>query len=414
MANRKLAVGLLATLLVAFSSSDLLRLAAAEAPSCVAPAHPDSNAPVEIPIRVANNHVYLRMCVGGEARWFWLDTGAERSILDLAAADSLHLSKRGETHSTGMGPGSTTGAKIKGGEVFLPERPSMRVAVPTALPVGTGGLQGESVAGIVGGDFIEQAVLVIDYANQRMRILDPGSFQYAGPGARLPLKLVHGIPHVRGDLVLADGGVISTDFSIDVGATRSLALTKPFVEANHLLSRVGPTIYRPAGSGMGGVAWGHLGRVAAVRLGGIELPSVITALYGDAAGVFTSGSQFQANIGGEILRRFVVSIDYKHKAIVLEPNGVTDPFETDMSGAWYQGDETAGGLRVRDPLPDSPAAIAGLADGDIVLAIDGRSPLEMDSAERHRVMERDGATVVLKVLHDGAEREVRLVLRRLI
>jgi len=85
-----------------------------------------------------------------------------------------------------------------------------------------------------------------------------------------------------------------------------------------------------------------------------------------------------------------------------------------MSGAWYQSDETAGGLRVRDPLPESPAAIAGLADGDIVLAIDGRSPLKMDSAERRRVMERDGATLVLKVRHDGAEREVRLVLRRLI
>jgi PDZ domain-containing protein len=404
----------LAALVVAFSLGQPRPLLAAGESPCAVSSHPDSKSPVEIPIRVANNHVYLQMCVGGAERWFWLDSGAARSILEIALADSLHLSKVGEARSTGMGAGSTQGAKIQGGEIFLAERPALHVTASTALPIPPGGLQGEPVAGIVGGDFIQLGVIEIDYANQRMRIHDPGSFRYAGPGTRLPLKLEGGRPHVKGALVLADGGVISTDFSIDLGATRSLALTKPFVEANHLLSRVGPTLYRPAGQGMGGVAWGHLGRVAALRLGDIELSSVITALFGDSAGVFTTGSQFQANIGGEILRRFVVILDYAHKEMILERNGVTDPFETDMSGAWYQPDGATGDLRVRDPLSGGPAAQAGLMDGDIILAIDGRPTREMDADARRRAMERDGATVVLKVRRNGAELDLRLLLRRLI
>lgn len=393
------------------SSRPLVR---AQEAMCVETARPDSGKPIEVPILIANNHVYFKMCLGADQHWFWLDSGAPRSILAMAVADSLGLAKGHETHSGGMGPGVTTGAEIRGTEIFLAGRPSLRVSVPTALPIGSGGLQGEPVAGIVGGDFIRQSVLQIDYANKRMAIFDPNSFRETGAGARLPLSFKNSTPHVQGDLVLADGGVISTDFSIDLGATRSLALTKPFVEANHLLGRVGPTIYRPAGSGMGGVAWGYLGRVAALRLGPVELSSVITALYGDSAGVFSTGSQFQANIGGEILRRFVVTLDYTHKQLILQPNGVTDPFEVDMSGAWYQDDPATGGLKVRDPLPESAAARAGLVDGDVILTIDGRLPSEMDVDTRRHVMERDGATVILKVLHDHTERDVRLTLHRIV
>jgi len=382
--------------------------------ACGTPVQADRAAPVQLPIRVANNHVYFKMCVAGTARWFWLDSGAERSILDMAVADALGLSKGRETRSNGMGPGSTAGAEIKGAEIFLAERPSLRVAPSTALPVGSGGFQDEPITGIVGGDFIRQAVLEIDYVQQRMRVYDPGAFHYAGKARPIRLTLVNGRPHIRGELVLADGGIISADCHIDIGATRSLALTKPFVESNQLLSRVGPTIFRPAGAGMGGVAWGYLGRVASLRLGDVQLASVITALFGDSAGVFSSGTQFQANIGGEILRRFVVTLDYTHGQLMLEPNGVTDSFETDMSGAWYQIDEATGGLRVRDPLPQSAADRAGLVDGDLIVSIDGRLPREMDVDARRQTMERDGATVVLRVRRDGADRDVKLILRRLI
>jgi membrane-associated protease RseP (regulator of RpoE activity) len=62
-------------------------------------------------------------------------------------------------------------------------------------------------------------------------------------------------------------------------------------------------------------------------------------------------------------------------------------------------------LTVMDVVPESPAAEAGLARGDVIVAIDGRPATSaLLSADR-----APGRTVTLRILRDGTERDVRLV-----
>ena len=78
-------------------------------------------------------------------------------------------------------------------------------------------------------------------------------------------------------------------------------------------------------------------------------------------------------LGGEILRRFTVTVDYSRSRIILEPNAqLATPMEFDMSGislAAVESDPST--YRVRTLIEQSPATEAGVAVGDLLTAIDG-------------------------------------------
>lgn len=82
-------------------------------------------------------------------------------------------------------------------------------------------------------------------------------------------------------------------------------------------------------------------------------------------------------IGGEILRRFKITVNYSRRQIILEPNEkFPDAYEFDMSGASLAaGGEDFKVFKVRSLIEDSPATEAALQVGDAITAIDGR-PLE--------------------------------------
>jgi serine protease Do len=72
-----------------------------------------------------------------------------------------------------------------------------------------------------------------------------------------------------------------------------------------------------------------------------------------------------------------------------------------------------GGALVSDVTPGGPAAKAGITRGDIILAVDGDT-VEATNNLQVRISESaPGATVRLKVLHDGKTREVSLQLGEL-
>src|SRR4029078_2660778 len=84
--------------------------------------------------------------------------------------------------------------------------------------------------------------------------------------------------------------------------------------------------------GVGGGMFADVGRVAALKLGAVQLSRPITQPAG-AAGAMTGTAEWVGNMGGEIRRRFTVYLDYSNKRIILERHERTDePFEADMAG----------------------------------------------------------------------------------
>lgn len=372
--------------------------------------------PVSVPIEVSNNHVYIRACYGTLMLWFLLDTGAGNSLLNLATAESLGVDLGQRFEARGAGAGTSRGAQLAGVSVVLPEVAGTQIEVSAALALDDlAAFEGRPVHGILGYNFIAAYVLGIDYQRQRLLLHDRAAFRYAGTGTRLPITLPGNHPHLRAELLLDDGGRVAGDFVVDVGSSLAVALTKPLVEAHRLLERTGPTIQRPAGRGVGGSARPHIGRVAELRLGNQVVRRPVTMLHGDSAGVFSTATYFEGNIGGDVLRRFLVYFDYGRPEMILQPNGgAAEPFETDMSGLQIATDSAFTRVKVIYSTPRTPAAEAGLQVGDIIAAVDGRPVRSLELERVRRLFRLADSSYSLTIRRDGAERVVQLRTRRLV
>jgi C-terminal processing protease CtpA/Prc len=124
----------------------------------------------------------------------------------------------------------------------------------------------------------------------------------------------------------------------------------------------------------------------------------------------------QGSIGGEILRRFEVIIDYPHQKLYLKPNRyLKDPIYYNRAG-----------LEIVAPMPDfpyflvgqiergSPADLAGLKPQDQLVSINGAPVSEYSLGEIQLFFrKRAGTKVWVSFRREGqAEvQRVRLVLR---
>jgi PDZ domain/Aspartyl protease len=391
-----------------------LLAAAPHAPACTTPA-PAASYPIHVPIEVSSNHVYVKVCLGDRELQFILDTGAGQSFFDMGVARGASVELGAHFTGRGAGAGTIDGAGVINGAITLE---GTRLSVPIAAALDLSGLpprEGHAIDGILGYNFIEQYVVAVDYVRRELRLFDAARFDYAGPGTSLPITFANNHPVVETSLRLANGDTVAGQFVVDVGAGSALALTRPFVEANQLRTRITPTVRRVSGGGVGGTVVTDVGRVAALRLGELELHDVVTALYGDSAGVMSGNGSWIGNIGGDVLRRFTVFLDYRHKRIILEPHATTsEPFEADMSGVAFTLATGSGRIVVADILRNSPASEAGLAPGDTVVAIDGVAPSEVKLRELRQRLYHEGVEVELTLMRGGAAKTVRLKTRRLI
>ena len=386
--------------------------------ACAKPATTAAPAPVRstatvVPIQIVNNHVHLRLTSGGREVPMIYDTGAGITLLDIPVAESLGLKLGQPVNLGGAGSTPVRAFAIEGGKLFLPQDSSFQVTPVIAFGMRLAQFEGIPIGGILGADFTRQAVVQLDYAGQRM-ILHPRDFRYAGNGTRIPITFREGHPHAVGEVILADSTRLAADCIIDVGASSALFFTKPFVEKHRLRERVGPTIRRRSGRGVGGSSWATLGRVAGLRLGNVEVRSPVVAMYGDSAGVNSTNS-FECNVGGEVLRRFNVYFDYGRREMILEPTAaISEPFEADMSGAAFQLDTAARGIRILDLMPRGPAETVGLREEDVILSVDGRPAIEFGMEALRRRLRRPGGEVEFRVQRGQEQHTIRLPLRRLI
>ncbi len=118
----------------------------------------------------------------------------------------------------------------------------------------------------------------------------------------------------------------------------------------------------------------------------IQMP--LDTLADQKRGAF-AGSEFSGNIGGGILKRFVVTFDYDRKVMYLQPmRGPGADLDTfDRAGMWFNEGPT--GFVIVDVTKGTPAANAGLMKGDLITAVDGTPAKSIKLYELRRRL-RDG------------------------
>ena len=389
-------------------------LAQAPKPDCSATAAPRPVLPATIPIELHGNHVALWVCRGDKPLMFVLDTGAGNSIFDLGTAKSFGATLTSPFRATGAGAGSVEAAYVQNEFVVVPGA-SITVPLSAAIDLAAvAGPEGSSMQGILGADFISRYILALDYHRMEMRLYDRATFAYDGPGTIVPFTLGGAFIHVRADVGLADGTQLPGEFIVNVGSSLALALSKPFVERNHLHDRVGPTVFRPSGRGVGGPSMASVARVATLKVGGVEVKQPIVYLYGDSAGIFSSSSGGDGNIGGDILRRYTVYFDYAARHMIWEAHEATnEPFESDMSGLQLAVERDGSGYSV-DFVVEKFGGELGMKKGDIVVAVDGKPATSAALDDLRQRFRRVGEHIAFTVKRGNTPVVFTLVTRRLV
>jgi hypothetical protein len=249
---------------------------------------------------------------------------------------------------------------------------------------------GRDIDGIVGGEFIQQFVVSLDYQARTLTLHEPRSFTYGGSGQTLPIEFTpNHHPIVPATVTPLDGKPIEHRFLLDTGSAGALVLHTPFVTEHALVTPTHNTIRAIGVAGAGGRVSARVGRVAALQIGSFTLHNPITMFAQDSGGAFAN-SALAGNIGGRIANRFRLILDYGRRRIILEPSPRFDePFARAYSGVALRAD----GLdyrtfRVKEVLEDSPATDAGIEVADVVTAVDGIAASHFTLTSLNELLER--------------------------
>lgn len=134
-----------------------------------------------------------------------------------------------------------------------------------------------------------------------------------------------------------------------------------------------------------------------------------------ATGGLFGSDAWMGNLGGELWRRFAVTIDAAGGALYLEPQAaLAEPFAGPRSGlvARWTGER----FDVLDVVGGSPAEQAGVRRGESLLAVQGRELAATNAIWlRTQLAGEPGTSVVLRLRGaSGQERVVTMVLRELV
>jgi hypothetical protein len=361
------------------------------------------------------NHRLIRLTgrMGGREVRLHLDTGFPYDGIVLFGGpevDAMDLPYSGKIQVGGAGgPEPILADHALGQTIDLPGLRLTEQAV-TVLPYDS--LRGRAfsdVDGTIGGSLFNHLVVAIDFEQREIRLTDPATFEYSGPGEGLSVGVRPDLQRtVQVDVEAVDGTRSTLDVCLDLGASHVLSINLGAVEG---MTVPGNAVETSLGVGLAGEERGHVGRVRRLTLGDFVLEDVVTSF---SASPWLQEIEGQGNLGSQALQRFHVVFDFARDRMYLEPNSrFRDPFEFSMSGLGLMRAE--GGLvEVVSVIDDSPGNEAGLQVGDVITALDGVPLPEIGGEELNAILKEEGRVVNLTITRSGEEMAVHLHLRRIV
>ena len=250
---------------------------------------------------------------------------------------------------------------------------------------------GARIDGVIGYSLLNRYILKIDYDDQEITICSQGTIKYPR-GGHLLRPFIRTLPVHSAQL--KDHRRIRSRFLFDIGAGLSLVLSQDF-ETDSSVIRKKRKRFPIEAHGVGGKLDMEMTLVKDFRLGPYRFRNLPTMIFEDEFNV-TSYPYLGGLIGNQILKRFNLIVNYQRREIHLKPNSLyREPFEYSYSGMeLYYVD---GNIVVGSIVEGSPAAVAGLEEGDIVVAID-------NNANQNFTQYKKALT--------SARKRVRLIIRR--
>ncbi|WP_257658601.1 aspartyl protease family protein [Parapedobacter lycopersici] len=262
---------------------------------------------------------------------------------------------------------------------------------------------GTRIDGVIGYSLFSRYIVKIDYDVNEIEICSPGTIRYPRGGHLLrPFIRTLPIQSAR----VRDNHPITTRFLYDVGAGLALVLSRDF-EQDSAVIRKSRKRFQIQAHGVGGKLAMEMTMVKEFRLGPFRFRNVPTMVFDDVYNV-TSYPYLGGLIGNQLLKRFNTIFNYEKREIYLKPNSLyREPFERAYSGLelFYIN----GAIVVGSIIPGSPADIAGLKEGDVVIAINNDASQNFVQYKKTLMVARRRVSFIVQRKDELLEIQVKLL-----
>jgi len=361
-----------------------------------------------IPIELVDNHVYLSLMLNGKGPYrFIYDTGGA-NIVDPAVAQEIGAAGHGSIQGGGVGSTTESVSFAKVATMHIGDatvRDQLFGVAPTRM--GFGISSGRPVDGLIGFEVLSRFITTFDYAGKSVTLAMPGNAPSAPSGSKTSPWVLDG----RQPQFACSIDGIDTQCTLDTGARDSITLFGPFLTAHPQIMPATLTGIGVNGFGFGGPAFGKLGRIQSVAFGGFTLSNVIGDFTTQTKGAFAEPF-VAANVGGNLFRRFTLTLDYGKQTMTLTPNAAFDePDSYERAGLFLLN--RGGKYLVLDVRPGTPAAAAGIVKGDTLVSVDGKPASDMSLQQVRELFYGAPGTAIRFTVSgkDGTSRDVIVTLR---
>lgn len=395
---------------------------------------------IKIPFKLYNNLTVIPLTLNNVKLNFLLDTGVENTILfSLEETDSIDLNNVKKIKILGLGSGEPIdGLHSKGNRLFVNDFKDYSHDLYIILDQNINFSQqmGIPIHGIIGYDFFKNNIIEINYRSKQVIIHNPkkntdknlSSFQ------KIPFQLELSKPYIQTTIELNNLNY-KTKMLVDSGGTDAAWL----FESGQIKC---PELFYEdfLGKGFSGDIFGKRSRVNAITIGNSALINPTVSFPDNESLKHVSMvSGRNGSIGAGILKRFDVVFDYKNHYLYLKKNSnFEDSFNYNMSGIEIiqegsqlveerintNGFETSNKIEVNlsddmnrgfryhfvlkpkyqitNVRDNSPAKLAGIEKGDIILKINGVHAYKYELQSINNIFqEEEGKTIKLEIERNG-------------
>jgi predicted aspartyl protease len=374
----------------------------------------------EIPFEYKNHFILVKLTFEHALPLtFIFDTGAETTLLtSIEIAELMQLTYEREIKIVGadlhreLSAFLVRNTHIKMGDLSLPYQ-SILVLEEDVFHFSE--YTGMEVHGILGATTFRQFIVEIDYEAKVIRLIPPKNFRPPRHAIKLPVEISRSKPYLTTEVRSANDSIIQAKFLVDSGASLAMVIHPDTDPALKVPPKVIPG---NIGMGLGGNLEGVLGILPSMQLGDIALQD-IPAHYQAITTIIDSSFLNQRNgiLGNKVLERFTVTLDYYRGLLYLKPNGLfRKPFPINKSGILI----IAAGpdlktFMVHAVMEDSPAGLAGVKPGDIIVNMNRQSFRFLDLDALYRMLSRkEGKKIRLKLDRDGEKLVCKFTLKKLL
>ncbi|WP_405383550.1 aspartyl protease family protein [Maribacter sp. LLG6340-A2] len=393
----------------------------------------------KVKFELINNLIVIPVEVNGSKLSFVLDSGVGTPILfNLSDQDSIQLNNVTEITINGLGEGDpinalkSTGNTVKLGSV---ENTVQNIYVVMDAGINFSPNLGVPIHGIIGYDLFRDFVVDINYTSRTIKFYDPDRYTYrpSKNSSVIDLSVVRKKAYISAHVLVKDNKEIPVKLLLDTGSSDAVWLFE-----NDFLQIPKKYYDDFLGKGLAGNIYGKRTKIHRLRISDYVLKDA-KAAFPDME-TFNNIMDFggrNGSLGGEVLKRFNMVFDYTNRKLILKKNGNFNKMFTynisginlehagvryvaeriaDRNGVVHNDEKSYGDVQIilqgatrLSLVPEivvsgirqgSPAHSAGLKEGDVILAVNGKR------IYRYKLQE------IMTMLNENKRKKVKVLVER--